>query len=142
LPRKPYIPGSRLEIGSQEKGFDLLRQWREAVNLDAINPLSMEKPMLDLRESQPTGPPSTPEEVDSFLKERVREVKREKQNRIAIREAVGDRPPVVGFTEENPAVANTASAPSVPMDPRRLLWYQMLMREQEKRKRLLGEAAR
>jgi len=130
-----------LKIPSQEEGFRLLREWREAVNLDSFNPLGMEKSTLDLRESQPTGPPSTPEEVDSFLKERTRESKREKQNRIAIREAVvGDRPPVVGFTEENPAAANTASAPSVPMDPRRLLWYQMLMREQEKRARLRGES--
>jgi len=141
LPRKPYIPGSRMEIGEQEDGFRLLREWREAVNRDSFNPLGIEKQALDLRESPSSGPPSTPEEVDSFLKQRVREAKREKQNRIAIREdVVGDRPPMVGFTEENPAVANTASAPSLPMDPRRLLWYQMLMREQEKRARLRGES--
>ena len=140
MPRKPYIPGSRVEIGEQEDGFRLLREWREAVNLHSFNPLGMEKQTLDLQESPSSGPPSTPEEVNQFVKERTAQVRREKQNRIAIREAVGDRPPAVGFTEENPAVANTASAPSVPMDPRRLLWYEMLMREQEKRARLRGES--
>jgi len=130
------------KIPSQEEGFMLLREWREAVNLHSFNPLGMEKPTLDLRESPSSGPPSTPEEVNQFVKERTVQVRRERQNRIAIREAVGDRPPIVGFTEENPAVANTASAPSVPMDPRRVLWYQMLMCEQEKRARLLGGASR
>ena len=140
MPRKPYIPGSRVEIGEQEDGFRLLREWRKAVNLDSINPLGMEKQTLNLHESQPTGPSSTPEEVDSFLKERAREAKREKQNRIAIREAIGDRPPVVAHTEKDPAVANTGQASSFPVDPKRVLWYQMLMREQEKRARLKEES--
>ena len=53
MPRRPYVPGSRVEIASQERGFELLRQWREG--LLHVNEVQEELPkiVINLKEKRP-----------------------------------------------------------------------------------------